>query len=616
MDETPSSQPTPRPRLGSGLAGGALGGAAVGALGAWATLAANGSLETGRDRLVFGLFVAAAAAACALPLGVLAELLLGRHRRPGPGAAAWGVVAFALGYLAVERAIGAVAPWRMETAPADLALGAVGGLVVLLLARPLAARLSRPLATAALATLAVAALGLAAAADHGAHARSEPVPVEDLPDVDGCAERVVLLGIDGADWRTIDPLLEAGAMPNLARILGHGVRAPLRVDRPTWSPVLWTTIATGVGEDEHGVSDFTELVLPGMASGLERAGYRYGERPRVPRGTFVVPIVEGLRELGLARDVPITARHRRAPAVWNLAGRAGIEVGVVNWYATWPCEVVRGCMVADHDPSDGSGHRLTEAVEDGAGGFTYPPDLIEELDPLLPSWWPRSPSPAEVEEILAEPLFEGHAEEVRDAYISETVADLGNSYLGDRFAAEAGIHLLEHRDVQLACVYLPGVDRVSHRAVVSPETLGPVLDAYHRHVDDLLEPYADLVEEGRTLLVIVSDHGWEYTGRIGHELAPDGIFVAAGAGVRAGAALAEKPHLLDVAPTVLAALGCPVRQGMSGRLLAELFDDPPARVEAEFGPYHPEWSVRPEDLDAGSLDAKLDELQRLGYVDR
>ncbi|MCG3130403.1 MAG: hypothetical protein FLDDKLPJ_01160 [Phycisphaerae bacterium] len=57
--------------------------------------------------------------------------------------------------------------------------------------------------------------------------------------------RVFILAIDGASWDVFDRVLEAGIMPNLARVVAQGSRANLESMDPTASAILWTTIATG-----------------------------------------------------------------------------------------------------------------------------------------------------------------------------------------------------------------------------------------------------------------------------------------------------------------------------------------------------------------------------------
>src|SRR5437667_12026168 len=72
------------------------------------------------------------------------------------------------------------------------------------------------------------------------------------------AKKVLLLGWDAADWKIIQPLLEAGLMPNLERLVSTGVMGKLLSLQPMLSPVLWNSIATGKRADEHGVYGFIE----------------------------------------------------------------------------------------------------------------------------------------------------------------------------------------------------------------------------------------------------------------------------------------------------------------------------------------------------------------------
>jgi predicted AlkP superfamily phosphohydrolase/phosphomutase len=72
--------------------------------------------------------------------------------------------------------------------------------------------------------------------------------------------RVLLIGWDGADWRILDPLLESGALPNLAALIGRGARGVLKSTIPTHSWSAWPSFLTGVEPADHGVYDILESV--------------------------------------------------------------------------------------------------------------------------------------------------------------------------------------------------------------------------------------------------------------------------------------------------------------------------------------------------------------------
>src|SRR2546425_12503994 len=94
-------------------------------------------------------------------------------------------------------------------------------------------------------------------------------------------------------------------------IFARGARANLKTIRPILSPVIWTSIATGMKPSRHGIVDF----------------------------------VVNARDTGAL--VPVTSAMRQVPALWTLMSRQGIDVAVVAWWATWPAETVRGSMVTD-----------------------------------------------------------------------------------------------------------------------------------------------------------------------------------------------------------------------------------------------------------------------------
>jgi hypothetical protein len=114
------------------------------------------------------------------------------------------------------------------------------------------------------------------------------------------AARVVIVGVDGASWNRIDPLVAEGAMPNLAALAARGVTANLATVEPVISPTVWTSIATGRSPEAHGVTGFfasaLDVRVPTAFERLAGLGLRVGlydwlvawPPARFPSG-FVIP---------------------------------------------------------------------------------------------------------------------------------------------------------------------------------------------------------------------------------------------------------------------------------------------------------------------------------------
>ncbi len=67
---------------------------------------------------------------------------------------------------------------------------------------------------------------------------------------------VLLVGVDGLEWSVLLPLLEDGELPVLEGLMAEGSYGLLETLRPTFSPILWTTIATGKPAAKHGIRGF------------------------------------------------------------------------------------------------------------------------------------------------------------------------------------------------------------------------------------------------------------------------------------------------------------------------------------------------------------------------
>ena len=117
-------------------------------------------------------------------------------------------------------------------------------------------------------------------------------------------KRLLLVGWDSADWKLINPLMDAGTMPVLEGLVNSGTSGNLTTVEPQLSPMLRTSIATGKMAYHHGVPGFTEVepqsgtVVPVSAatrkckilgscslSGDPKATSSVGSRPK-GNGTF------------------------------------------------------------------------------------------------------------------------------------------------------------------------------------------------------------------------------------------------------------------------------------------------------------------------------------------
>jgi hypothetical protein len=83
-------------------------------------------------------------------------------------------------------------------------------------------------------------------------------------------DKVLVIGTDGTRWDLLTAAMKAGRAPNLARLRREGFGLPSRLeygpDTYTLSEVGWSSIASGVWEDKHGI-DGTKLNMdPGQAT--------------------------------------------------------------------------------------------------------------------------------------------------------------------------------------------------------------------------------------------------------------------------------------------------------------------------------------------------------------
>jgi len=136
-----------------------------------------------------------------------------------------------------------------------------------------------------------------------------------------------VLGLDGATFTILRPLMKADHLPNLAHLAHEGVHGKLESVVPPYSAPAWVSLVTGQGPGKHGIVDF----------------WRYD------------PSTDERRL--------VDANNVNAAAIWDILGEHGRLVGVVNVPLTYPPRPVNGVMVSG----------MMTPGEDAP--YTHPPEL-------------------------------------------------------------------------------------------------------------------------------------------------------------------------------------------------------------------------------------------------
>ncbi len=348
----------------------------------------------------------------------------------------------------------------------------------------------------------------------------------------GPVGRVAVIGLDGADWELIRELIVDGRMPNLAAMIAAGTSGVVQPVEPPLAPLAWTSLATGLQPDRHGVLDFIQ---------------------------------------GRASSDIVTSAARRAPALWDIASAFGRPATVVNWWAAWP-PTQRDTAVFD-------------TPVDLVPGAIYPPRLGDIVTPVL--------IPESTIDYRQVARFINVTEnEFRSEIASRNPRDpviAMRSILAKTWSDHrAAIALFKRQKPMLTMVMYDGTDEVNHLfgAYHPPKRLAVPFEEYRRYWPTVANYYSEIdrligewikVLPADTTLMVVSPYGMTWgmarpsqppAGRsaLADHRRP-GIFVAIGNRI-VPSQLRRPLRVEDITPTILAILGLPESSEMNGEPLA------------------------------------------------
>lgn len=144
--------------------------------------------------------------------------------------------------------------------------------------------------------------------------------------------KIMIIGIDGATFRIIDPLVRRGELPALERLIEQGTRGILRSTLHPLSPPAWASFMTGMNPGKHGIFDF-----------IQRDPTSYEFRP-------------------------VNGSYLGGRTLWSLLSEAGKRVGIINVPMTYPPEQVNGFLISGMDSP-----RVDKA-------YSFPATLAGEID--------------------------------------------------------------------------------------------------------------------------------------------------------------------------------------------------------------------------------------------
>jgi predicted AlkP superfamily phosphohydrolase/phosphomutase len=152
------------------------------------------------------------------------------------------------------------------------------------------------------------------------------------------SSRVFVLGLDGATFDLLIPMIEQGRLPTFARLFREGAHAPLNSTILSHSAPAWTSFATGKNPGKHSISGFTQL------------------QPNA----YTLRLLKG--------------SDNKARTIWDLLSAKNRNVIVINIPMTYPPRPVNGVLVSGLD------------APGLQSNFTYPPEFREEIFRVSPNY--------------------------------------------------------------------------------------------------------------------------------------------------------------------------------------------------------------------------------------
>lgn len=407
--------------------------------------------------------------------------------------------------------------------------------------------------------------------------------------------KVFLFALDGLDWNLLEYCFKSGKLPNFKKFKEESAWTNLLSYKPLLSPIIWTSIATSRTPEEHGILEFT------------------------------------MKDPYTQEDVPVTCTQRNVPAFWNILSAFGLKTNLVGWWATFPAEKIKGNIITERLFF----HLFGIETEKKVKGNTYPYGLEEKFGKEIVKAEDINYSEVSKYVKISREEFEKVWEEGKkmENPFNNKINHLRKILAVTHSAKNIAFKLLEEKDFDFFAFYLEGTDTIGHRfAHFLPPKLSWISEKDYEMGKDAMMVYYELIDKilGEILrfskenwiISIASDHGF-YTIGARPSVMPDdfgggasqwhrmtGVWMVKGEGIKRGEFY--NSDIYDIIPTLFATLGIPISKEMKGKVIKDIFINPPEIEFLQSYDFIPK--VWKEEKVFLSDKERIKELQALGYI--
>ena len=265
--------------------------------------------------------------------------------------------------------------------------------------------------------------------------------------------KVLIIGLDGASWDVLNPMMQRGYMPFLQKEIEQGRAGVLASTDPPITPTAWTSFQTGMLPEEHQILGFRRFYM----------------------------------EDGKLQSNILMSSNLGVPRIWDILSENERKLCILNLPLTYPPFNINGVLV--------SGFPIPSSNTE----YTYPLEFKKELLDLIPDF---------------QVMQSGIGADQQGMKVEEIV-ERWIRLMSQK--ATLALHLLRKDPWDVFMVHIQEGDLMQHRlwpcidprdSAHEPEDFKKVA-AFYSTMDSRV---ASIVEEGRKQgysVLMLSDHGFQ-----------------------------------------------------------------------------------------------------------